>query len=109
MDQAWLYAFPSARRAAGTVRRLEGMAVEGILGVGVFCAGNSPTWYVYVTARDPTPTDAACIVAALNAFGRPTSLRLDELLQSSLHLVLAGPPTLILQGLLALHANAAVH
>ena len=109
MHQVWLYTFPSRRGAADALQRLEGIPAGLTLSVGVFCAGDTPSWYVYVVSQDATANDAARIEQTLNAYGRRTFLPLSALLQTSLHLVLAGPLTLIRQGLRALDAHHAVH
>ncbi len=109
MHQVWLYMFPSRRGAADALQRLEGIPAGRALSVGVFCAGDTPSWYLCVVSQDATTNDAARIEQTLNAFGHRTSLPLSELMQTSLHLVLAGPLTLIRQGLRALDVNHAVH
>jgi len=109
MALAWLYEFPNRRRAADALGRLEMVSRGLALQVGVFCAGETASWYLYVTSRDATATDVTRIEGILDAFGHRASLDLSDLMHTSLHIVLAGPLSVIRQGLRALQANSPVH
>ncbi len=109
MERAWLYAVSGPKVAADAIRRLDAVPAGRLVGCGVFCAGEDNSWYVYANTEDPTRDDIAFIEQTLDPLGTRTSMTLDDLLGTSLHLVLTGPTTLILSGLRALNANVAAY